>query len=63
MELRLNLIFVVNEFRIYKLDLKIFYYKVIINVLSLVGNLDKWKILLILKFMMFFIFVKKNCNF
>lgn len=34
MELRLNLIFVVNEFRIYKLDLKIFYYKVIINVLS-----------------------------
>lgn len=34
MELRLNLIFEVNEFRIYKLDLKIFYYKVIINVLS-----------------------------
>lgn len=34
MELRLNLIFVGNEFRIYKLDLKIFYYKVIINVLS-----------------------------
>lgn len=46
MELRLNLIFVVIEFIIYKLDLKIFYCKVmvIINVLSVVGNLNKWKI-------------------
>lgn len=32
--MELRLIFVVNEFRIYKLDLKNFYYKVIINVLS-----------------------------
>lgn len=34
MELRLNLILVANEFRIYKLDLKTFYYKATINVSS-----------------------------
>lgn len=34
MELRLNLILEANEFRIYKLDLKTFYYKATINVSS-----------------------------